>query len=112
MANEAKGARGIRTMARLVDGRRARSPAGALLELSAMANEKQLLNRELDRWERRHVEIRARLAEIAEKERRLMAMATDPSAPGAVGAVAVGGAAVAAPTPPSAGRIKVQEISY
>ena len=33
-------------------------PPGALLELSAMANEKLLLHKELDRWKGRHVEIR------------------------------------------------------
>ena len=37
-------------MGALVDSRRTRTAAGALLELSAMANEKLLLHKELDRW--------------------------------------------------------------
>ena len=75
MKNPTKGVSGIRTMARLVDGRKTRTPAGALLELSALANEKQLLNRELQRWARRHGEISARLGEIRAKEDRLLQVA-------------------------------------
>lgn len=60
-------------MGALVDLRRTRTAAGALLEMSAMANEKLLLTKELERWRVRHVEIRRRLEEIATKERRLMA---------------------------------------
>ncbi len=74
MATERKGVQGIRTMGALLDSRRARTAAGALLEMSAMANEKLLLQKELDRWARRHQEIEFRLREIAAKEARLMAL--------------------------------------
>ena len=55
----------------LVDRRRARTSAGALLELSTLANERQRLQYELERWRRRYAEIEARLAEIREKEQWL-----------------------------------------
>jgi hypothetical protein len=93
-------------MGALVDSRRTRSAAGALLELSAMANEKMLLHKELDRWKRRHIEIHARLGELATKEQRLMALVQGPGA-------------VAALTPPRAEmdpslsrRVKVKEFTY
>jgi len=59
-------------MGALVDSRRTRTAAGALLELSALANEKLLLQKELERWRRRHQEIQTRLTEMAVKELRLM----------------------------------------
>jgi hypothetical protein len=62
---------GVKTMGGLVDQRRARTSAGALMELAVLANEKKRLEQELGRWRRRHAEISARLAEIADKERRL-----------------------------------------
>jgi hypothetical protein len=71
---EQKGVRSIRTMGVLVDSRRTRTAAGALLELSAIANEKLLIQKELERWTRRHAEIQTRLAEIAAKETRLMSI--------------------------------------
>ncbi|MBY0460567.1 MAG: hypothetical protein K2V38_24895 [Gemmataceae bacterium] len=66
--------RSIRTVGSLVDRRKARNRAGALLELSALAYEKELLRRELDRWEQRRREIETRLSEIREKEERLEAI--------------------------------------
>ena len=75
MAFERKGVQGIRTMAALVDQRRTRTPAGALIELSALANEKLLLDREVARASRRGIEIQRRLKEIAAKEGRLMKFA-------------------------------------
>ena len=76
-----------------------------------MANEKQLLKRELDRWKRRHAEIEARLAEIADKERRLLALVPDAgSLTGSVAATA--GNTESAPAPASNPRIKVQTFSY
>ena len=80
MPNERKSVQSIRTMGALVDSRRTRSAAGALLELSAMANEKMLLQKELERWKRRHKEISTRLTELAAKERRLMALVQQPPA--------------------------------
>ncbi len=75
MAFERRGVQGIRTMAALVDQRRTRTPAGALIELSALANEKLLLDREISRAARRGIEIERRLKEIAAKEDRLMKLA-------------------------------------
>lgn len=98
----------VRTMGRLVDRRRSRTAAGALLELSAMANEKELLHRELARWERRHVEITARLAEIQEKQARLMPMtACLGDAPPPVVATHVRGG-----FDEIASKLKVQEFTY
>ncbi|MFO0891266.1 MAG: GvpL/GvpF family gas vesicle protein [Isosphaeraceae bacterium] len=72
MAIDRKGVQGIRTMAALHDQRRTRTTAGALIELSALANEKMLLEREVARATRRGKEIQHRLREIDAKEVRLM----------------------------------------
>ena len=79
MAQDRRGVGSIRTVARLLDGRKVRSPAGALLELSALANEKHRLQAELERWERRRKEIDDRLAEIAAKEAGLYAVVQPPA---------------------------------
>ncbi len=71
-----------------------------------MANEKTLLQKELDRFRRRQKEILVRLAELATKEGRLMAL------------VQGAGFAVALTTPEPgidasvARRVKVKEFSY
>jgi anti-sigma factor RsiW len=70
-ADRRKSAHGIKTIRVLLDGRRVRTPAAALLELSALSNERERLRAELARWTRRQAEIGARLAEIADKEARL-----------------------------------------
>lgn len=91
--------RSIRTVRSLVAGRKTRTRAGALLELSALATEKEMLTRELDRWHRRKREIETRLAEIAEKEQRLEAAAK--------------AAPAAAPTPGAVpGELKVKSFEY
>ncbi|MGC8642539.1 MAG: hypothetical protein ACP5XB_22005 [Isosphaeraceae bacterium] len=120
MAIDRKGVMGIRTMAALVDQRRTRTAAGALLELSALANEKLLLEREVARASRRGAEIRRRLKEIAAKEDRLMKIVQ-----GAPPAQAASVQAVPPQTPPSpapepvavadpvlTGRFKISEFSY
>lgn len=71
MASERRGIGNIRTMSRIVDARKIRTPATAFLEMSALAYERDLLMRELERWKRRHQEIMTRLAELDEKEARL-----------------------------------------
>ena len=71
MASEKRGVQHIKTMAGLVDGRRTRTSAGALLELSMLEMEKQRLVLEMRRAERRCAEIRGRLAEIEGKQHRL-----------------------------------------
>ncbi len=71
MADERRGVQQIRTLAGLVDGRRARTSAGALLELSMLELEKTRLTKEIQRADRRCAEIRRRLAEIDAKQHRL-----------------------------------------
>jgi hypothetical protein len=61
----------LNTVAGLADRRRRRTPATALMELSTLANERQRLQQELDRWEVRRREISARLEAIGAKEQRL-----------------------------------------
>ena len=116
MANEQRVSRKIRTMGALMDNRRARTPAGAHLEMSAMANEKVLLQKELARWKHRHIEIQTRLGEIAAKERRLIAVIqADQMPPGLVSptGIAPQAADADADVPASvSGRIKVQHLSY
>lgn len=75
MRSERRGLQGIKTTRALLDHRRVRTPGSALLELSALANERQLLERELDRWRRRHAEIEERLTAIQAKEERLRVVA-------------------------------------
>lgn len=115
MAKEQRGLRTIKTMGGLMDNRRARTPSGALLEMSAMANEKTLLHKELARWKRRHLEITNRLNEIAAKERRLLALVQGGEM--ALGVVtdaveAIAGKPSTAVPAEVSGRFKVQELSY
>ncbi len=119
MARELRGVGSIKTMGGLMDNRRARTPSGALLEMSTMANEKTLLHKELARWRRRYVQIQTRLGEIAAKERRLltlvqggeMALGVVIEGGEAPAGVAKGQASVVVPTEVS-NRFKVQELSY
>jgi hypothetical protein len=104
MGVERKSVRGIRTMGALVDSRRTRTAAGALLELSAMANEKLLLHKELERSKNRKAEIQKRLGEIAAKEQRLMAIVQ--SAPAPIDAMPATIDRLAGQ------RVKVEEFSY
>ena len=120
MAKEKRGVNSIKTMGGLLDNRRARTPSGALLEMSAMSNEKTLLHKELARWKRRHFEIQKRLGEIAAKERRLLAVVQGGEM--ALGVVLIDGGATqkASDGPPQplpvpaevSGRFKIQELSY
>ncbi|MBY0577700.1 MAG: hypothetical protein K2P57_01500 [Burkholderiales bacterium] len=71
MANERKSIRQVKTMGQLVDGRRARTSYGALLELSMLEMEKTRLASEVQRSERRCADIRVRLGEIEAKQNRL-----------------------------------------
>jgi len=115
MALDRRGVDGIRTMAALVDQRRTRTPAGALIELSALANEKLLLEREVARASRRGIEIRRRLKEIAAKEDRLMKLAKGAaSAPeSASQRLPVPSAAPETPVEmPTSSRFKISEFTY
>ena len=123
MASLRRGVGSIRTMGSLVDNRKVRTPAGALLEMSAMANEKLLLQKELARWDRRHVEIQNRLGAIAAKERRLMAVILGDSMPPGVHESSGPAPASSTPTwlaqnesasdsPDTVSRIKVRELTY
>lgn len=53
-----------RTLRSKVDRTKARTPQGALLELTRLTQEKVRLRAEVTRWEQRLVEIRKRLQEI------------------------------------------------
>lgn len=75
MKRERKTTKNIKTIGALLDRRRARTPGGAMLELSTLAYERTRLQHELDRLKRRRAEIDARLAEIAAKERWLRSLA-------------------------------------
>jgi hypothetical protein len=96
-----RSATGIRTMRAVLDARKTRTPASALLELSALSYERDLLQRELDRWARRHAEITQRLADISVKETKLREIAglTPPTA-------------TESKPKPVSGSIVVQEWSY
>jgi hypothetical protein len=106
VSRERKSVQGIRTMGALVDTRRTRTSAGALLELSALSNEKVLLTKELDRWKTRHVEIDKRLGEIAAKERRLMTFVQAPEV------IDDKARSVMALDRAVEGRVKFKELSY
>lgn len=95
--------RSMRTMGLLVDKRRLRSAAGALLELSVLANEKVRLHKELARLHARQEEIEVRCAEIEEKERQLHSFIEKPTPDGLVPAAAAG-------TSPK--RIRTRELHY
>jgi hypothetical protein len=91
-------------MGALVDSRRTRTAAGALSELSAMANEKLRLQKEMERWKTRDSQIQKRLGEISTKEQRLMLLVR--SDPASIHAMP-------APINVAAGhRVKVKEFSY
>lgn len=79
MNGERRNIQQVRTMSQLVDGRRARSSSGALLELSMLEMEKTRLAKERQRVERRSVDIGQRMNEIAAKQHRLMRFVSDPS---------------------------------
>lgn len=78
MANECKGVQRIRTMGQLVDGRRSRTSAGALLELSMLEMEKTRLNLEIRRSDRRCAAIRQRMGEIEAKQNMLKRFVAEP----------------------------------
>lgn len=61
----------IKTMGSHINRLRARTPQGALVEMAALANERQRIEVELARSKKRAVEMRARLREIRERERFL-----------------------------------------
>jgi hypothetical protein len=115
MSFERRGVQGIKTMAALVDQRRTRTPAGALIELSALANEKLLLDREVSRAARRGIEIQRRLKEIAAKEDRLMKLAQG-AAPAPEPVLETKPVPSATPrTPvemPTSSRFKISEFTY
>ena len=101
MASPKRGMQGVRTMGGLVDRRRARTSAGALMELSVLANEKKRLEQERDRVRRRQAEIDGRLAEIVDKERRLYEFVTKPRQDAKV-----------APVADNSQRLRTTELGY
>ncbi len=103
MATARKGVRNVKTMAALSDRRRTRTAAGALLEMSALANEKERLNQELLVAARRRAEIEARLRDITEKEGRLQGFIKNP---------ALVASLAPAPTAVAPQQVKAKEIRY
>jgi hypothetical protein len=70
-----------KTLRNKVDRFKARTPQGALLELTRLTQEKMRLQEETKRWERRMAEIRSRLTEIAEMEVWLYRFVETPGGP-------------------------------
>ncbi len=108
MGPDRRGVQQIRTLAGLVDGRRSRTSAGALLELSMLEMEKTRLTKEMQRADRRCAEIRKRLADITAKQQRIQRFVEKPEGDGA-------GNATAAPLPLHTlpvGKLKRRRLSY
>ncbi len=61
----------IKTMGSHINRMRARTPQGALVEMTALANEWQRIQIELAHSKKRSAQMRARLREIRERERFL-----------------------------------------
>lgn len=78
MATERRPVLHIKTMAELVDVRRSRTSAGALLELAMLEMEKQRLKKEMLRAESRSAEIATRMHEIETKQVRLQSFVERP----------------------------------
>lgn len=97
--------RSIKTIGALVDQRRARTASGALLELSALGNERQRLQNELERWHRRHEEIATRLVEITAKEQWLYSFVKCPVEP-------PGATAKPIPLASPMQRVRARELKY
>jgi hypothetical protein len=117
MGSVKRSLRSVKTVGALADRRRARTSAGALMELAGMANERKRLELEMDRLRRRGAEIDVRLAEIADKERRLYAFVKEPPPDYVSGPTTSG--AKSQPLPASVSRddnygprLKPTELSY
>lgn len=80
MSADKRGVQQIKTMGSIIDNRRSRTSAGALLELSMLEMEKQRLTKERDRAQRRSLEIQARVLEIENKQVRLQRFVDRPIA--------------------------------
>lgn len=78
MANNIRGMQQVRTMGSLTDQRRARTSAGALMEMSVLESTKVRLNLDIERTERHLGEIRQRVAEINAKQLWLKSFIDDP----------------------------------
>ena len=71
MVTERRGVQAMKTLGGIVDARRKRTSAGALLELSMCEMEKHRIIKEVERVERRRMEMLARVAEIEAKQAML-----------------------------------------
>jgi len=103
MASDRKGMRSIRTISGIQDRRRARTPAGALMEMAFLVHEKERLGKEIARWHARQAEITVRLEQIEERRRWLAKFCQDPAAPSAADPV---------PTCSNPRRLRVRELRY
>ncbi len=112
MVTEKRGVQQIKTMGGIVDNRRIRTSAGALLELSMLEMEKQRLSKEMKRAEQRCLEIQARVLEIETKQVRLQRFVDRPLA--VFSANGTMGAATPLPihTAPAEQRMKRRSLSY
>ena len=113
MATDKRGVQQIKTMGGIVDGRRTRTSAGALLELSMLEMEKTRLTKELERAQRRSLEIQARVLEIETKQVRLQRFVDRPIAVFS-SANSVMGSATPLPihTAPAEQRMKRRSLAY
>ncbi len=66
-----KGLETVRTLRGLLDRFHTKTPYGALIELARLNREKEQLRHEIQRWEKRSEQIKTRLGEIEEAEKRL-----------------------------------------
>ncbi len=111
MATEKRGVQQIKTMGGIVDGRRVRTSAGALLELSMLEMEKQRLLKEMKRAQQRCSEIQARVADIETKQVRLQKSVKKP-----YGETLANQAMAATPLPihtaPGGDRLKRRALAY
>ncbi len=111
MATDKRGVQQIKTMGGIVDGRRVRTSAGALLELSMLEMEKQRLTTEMNRADNRSAEIRARVHEIDTKQLRLQRFVERPLAAYQAGQVLAAASPLPIHTAPT-DRLKRRALSY
>jgi hypothetical protein len=112
MATDKRGVQQIKTMGGIVDGRRTRTSAGALLELSMLEMEKTRLSKELERAQRRSLEIQARVLEIETKQVRLQKFVDRPIAVFTANSAMAGATPFPIHTAPAEQRMKRRSLAY
>ena len=112
MAIDKRGVQQIKTMGGIVDGRRTRTSAGALLELSMLEMEKQRLTKEMERAQRRSLEISARVLEIETKQIRVQRFVDRPIAPSPANSAMEAATPLPIHTAPAEQRMKRRSLAY